>query len=112
MGWSLAVQDFFEYFEELGFLDLVISWWIHSLDELVNLSLADLTARFHVGESVIDQVENLTWLQTLAFVSVVLGEHAINSLPQLLIGYWHDTKYLNKLIDLRKALCEIWEQNH
>ena len=83
-GYGDHSKHFLEDFIEFGLLDLVVSRFIDSSNELIDFGLADLSVGFHVGEGIVDEVEDFVGIKAVAFVSVILVEDGIDGISELL----------------------------
>lgn len=83
------MEDLLEDLEKLGFLDLSVSGFVNSLDESLNLLLADLGIGVHVLQGSSDEVVDLVCVQAVAVVLVELGEDGIDGISELLVGVRH-----------------------
>ncbi len=93
MGWmwcvSFFVQDLLEDFQEFGLLYFAVAGEVDGLDELLHFWLADLLLGIHVLEGRVDEAGHLVHVQAARLVRVVLSEHRVHRVSQLLVGVGH-----------------------
>ena len=94
MRWGIlrSIKHLLEDFIELWLLDLSVSWVVDSFDELIDLGLTDLSVGVDVLQGIPNEVEDLTGIETVAVVNVVLAEDGIDSSSELLVTVWHILK--------------------
>lgn len=83
------IENFFEDLEQFGLLNFSITWRVNSLDECVDFLLADLTSTIHLLQGSIDEITNLISIQTVAVVSIELGEDCVDGSSELIVCVWH-----------------------
>ena len=67
----------------------VMAWGVNSLNELVDLLLADLSTIAHMLDSSADEVVHFLCVQAVAVVLVELSENSINCRSQLVVSVGH-----------------------
>jgi hypothetical protein len=86
-------------------LDLAVARSVNSQHELVYLLLGHFPVSLHVAQRIVDQVEDLRCLQSSALVNIVLAEHSVDGLIELLVRV--SRHILINLIQVQKTYPKI-----